>query len=147
MKEWGSLLVKKHLFWTDFDVTEAEEERQLIADDRQHCLKKVYRQEDRNREAVEKLLEAENSRRYDRAKCPKAEVPRVSIEFSVSQMDKLGPEVLMISIRADHGEPLAFQFLLVSPISWSSKYGGACRKRTFVRLSSPIGSWKVFRPG
>ncbi|KAM0804007.1 hypothetical protein BDR22DRAFT_709571 [Usnea florida] len=44
------------------------------------------------REAVEKPLEAENSRRYDLAKYPKAEVPRELIELSVSQIDKLGPE-------------------------------------------------------
>ena len=92
MEEWSSMLIKKHLGWTESNISEAEEERQLMADHRQYWLKKVYRQEDRNREAIERLLEAENSRRYDLARYPKAEVPRALIELSVIQMNKMGPE-------------------------------------------------------
>lgn len=63
---------------------------------------KINRMETRNREAVERLLRAENTRRIstkpndpearESASGSKVEIARVLIELSKQQMDQLGPE-------------------------------------------------------
>ena len=52
MNEWGSLMELKHLGWPEFDLTEADEERQLMVEDRRNWTDKVSRQEERNRQGV-----------------------------------------------------------------------------------------------
>ena len=65
LEEWISLIRARQLRWPEDEITEAEETRQRMSEDRVTWEERVHKAENWNFEKIKRLLKVENIRRID----------------------------------------------------------------------------------